>query len=107
MEKQLLHARYFKSDGTRQNHVTYDPQGFGLGVIQSLDILINQSPIPLYRLSCVSLEGAIAKHHKGKLSDAGHQVHCAATSEQWEAAKDYWESTIGISSSQTPKSPTI
>jgi hypothetical protein len=104
----LLHARYWKHDGASPqipNTLKYDPHGFGLGVIQSLDILINQSPIPLYRLSCVSLEGAIAKHHKG--DSFGHQVHCAATSEQWEAAKDYWESTIGISSSQTPKSPTI
>jgi hypothetical protein len=33
----------------------------------------------------------IAYHHKAK-SDIGHQVHVAATSEQWEAAKQYWES---------------
>ena len=91
MSEKLLHARYWKYDGTSPqvpNTLKYDPHGLGIHVIQTLDAMINQFNVHQYQ--GVSLVGAIANHHKG--DSFGHQVHVAATAEQWEAAKKYWES---------------
>ena len=71
----MLHARYWKYDGeTPQvpNTLKYDRHGFGIHVIQTLDAMID--------LNINQYQGV------------SHQVHVAATSEQWEAAKQYRES---------------
>ena len=90
MNKKLLHARYWKYDGESPqvpNTLKYDRHGFGIHVIETLDAMI---VLNIHQYQGVSLAGAIANHHKG--DSFGHQVHVAATSEQWEAAKKYWES---------------
>ena len=83
MNEKLLHARFFQSKGKADNKVSYDPHGFGLEVIQ----IMAEYADTWFPTNC------IAYHHKAK-SDIGHQVHVAATSEQWEAAKQYWESGV-------------
>ena len=89
MTQKLLHARYYDGESPQvPNTLKYDPHGFGLKVMETLDAMINQFNVHQYQ--GVSLAGAIANHHKG--DSFGHQVHVAATSEQWEAAKKYWES---------------
>ena len=91
MNTKLLHARYWRYDGESPqvpSTLKYDPHGFGIHVIQTLDAMINQFNVHQYQ--GVSLAGAIANHHKG--NSFGHQVHVAATAEQWEAAKKYWKS---------------
>lgn len=89
MNTKLLHARYWKADGTGENQTSYDPHGFGLKAMETMDALIG---LGLKQIERVSLNGVLVNHHKAKLADIGHQVHIAATAEQWEAAKKYWES---------------
>lgn len=91
MLEKLLHARYWNYDGESPgvpNSIQHDPHGFGLETIQTLDVMLNDLEMRQYQ--GVSLVGAIANHHKG--DSFGHQVHVAATIEQWEAAKNFWES---------------
>lgn len=88
MNTKLLHARYWKADGTGENQTSYDPHGFGLKTMETMDALINS--LGLKQVEGVSLNGVLVNHHKAKLADIGHQVHIAATAEQWEAAKKYW-----------------
>jgi hypothetical protein len=88
MTQKLLHARYWKADGTGENRTSYDPHGFGLKTLETMDALINS--LGLKQVEGVSLNGVLVNHHKG--DSFGHQVHIAATAEQWEAAKQYWES---------------
>ena len=90
MKTNLLHARYWKADGTGENRTSYDPHRFRLKTMETMDALINS--LGLKQVEGVSLDGVVVNHHKAKLADIGHQVHVAATAEQWEAAKKYWES---------------
>lgn len=90
MTQKLLHARYWRADGTGENRASHDPHGFGLKVIETMDVLIND--LGLKQVEGVSLAGVVVNHHKAKLADIGHQVHIAATTQQWQAVKNYWES---------------
>lgn len=89
MTQKLLHARYWRADGTGENQVSHDPHGFGLETIETLAIMVGEWNIKSYQ--GVSLAGVVVNHHKSRLCDIGHQVHVAATAEQWESARKYWE----------------
>lgn len=89
MTSQNLHARYWKYDGESpkgSNSIQHDPHGFGLKAMETMDALINS--LGLKQVEGVSLAGVVVNHHKG--DSFGHQVHIAATKEQWRAAKKYW-----------------
>lgn len=89
LHARLLHARFWKYTG---NHFSghdcdrYDPHGLGLPLISGMAYFAEQE----YSVNGVSLDGVVVRHHKG---DAfGHQVHVAASQEQWEAVKAYLNS---------------
>jgi len=42
-----------------------------------------------YSISGVSLSGVIVNHHQG--DDFGHQIHVAATAQQWAAMRKFIE----------------
>ena len=86
MNTKLLHARYWKADGTGENRTSYDPHGFGLKTMETMDAMINS--LGLKQVEGVSLNGVVVNHHKANLADIGHQVHVAATAEQWQAVKN-------------------
>lgn len=82
----LLHARFWKYDGNHPNGrdcERYDPHGLGLNLISGMAYIAEQE----YSINGVSLNGAVVKHHKG--DSFGHQVHVAASREQWDAVADY------------------
>ena len=82
----MLHARYWHYDGNHHaghNCERYDPHEFGLGLIASMAYVAERE----YQVCGVSLDGAVVKHHKG--DDFGHQVHVAATEEQWDAVRQF------------------
>lgn len=82
----LLHARFWKYDG---NHLLghdcerYDPHELGLDLISAMAYIGERE----YSVCGVSLEDVVINHHKG--DDFGHQVHVAATTEQWEAMRRF------------------
>lgn len=84
MNSKKLHARFWKYDG---NHIAgrnchrYDPHEFGLDLISEMAYI---SEIK-YKVLGVSLDGVTVHHHQG--DSFGHQVHVAATREQWDAVK--------------------
>ena len=83
----LKHARFWKYDGThRSGHdcERYDPHDFGLKTISTLTYLFDYGEPSV---EGVSLNGVVVKHHKG--DNFGHQVHVAATPEQWAAVTTY------------------
>ena len=85
---QLLHARYWNYDGNHPNGhdcERYDPHELGLSLIAGMAYVAE------YDKECngVSLDGVVVRHHKG--DNFGHQVHVAATQEQWDAVKVYLE----------------
>ena len=85
---QQLHARYWKYDDNHPNGKDcerYDPHGFGLDLISTMVYIAEHQP----ECNGVSLDGVVISHHKG--DSFGHQVHIAATREQWDAVKKYWE----------------
>ena len=81
-----LHARFWKYDG---NHINgrdcerHDPHEFGLPLISAMAYLAEQE----YQVKGVSMDGVVVNHHKG--DSFGHQVHVAATKEQWNAVRQY------------------
>lgn len=89
----LLHARFWKYTGNHhagRDCDRYDPHGFGLPLISGMAYLVGSGEM---RANGVSLDGAIVRHHKG--DDFGHQVHVAATAEQWNAVREYLASIEG------------
>lgn len=85
----LTHARFWKYDG---NHCSgrdcerYDPHGLGLTLISGMAYLSEYE----YLVNGVSLDGVVVRHHKG--DSFGHQIHVAATKEQWDAVRTYLDS---------------
>ena len=80
MKSNLLHARFWKYTGESpegQDHIRYDPHGFGLVLISAMAYHAENKIIPL--------DGVVINHHKG--DQFGHQVHVTATQEQWDAVK--------------------
>ena len=88
----LLHARFWHYDG---NHPSghdcerYDPHGFGLKLISVMAYVGEQE----YSVCGVSLDDVVIRHHKG--DNFGHQVHVAATAEQWKAMRQFVEQNPG------------
>ncbi len=83
----LLHARFWKYDGNHidgRNCERYDPHGFGLDVISAMAYLVDSGEV---WVSGTYLDGVVVNHHKG--DSFGHQVHVAATREQWDAVKKH------------------
>jgi len=82
----LLHARFWHYDGNHSGGhdcERYDPHGLGLDLIAAM-AYISESE---YRVCRVVLDGVVVRHHKG--DDFGHQVHVAATQEQWDAMRQF------------------
>ena len=85
MTKQL-HARFWHYDGNHPNGrdcERYDPHELGLGLISGMAYIAEHQ----YDCNGVSLDDVIVKHHKG--DSFGHQIHIAATQEQWDAVREY------------------
>jgi len=98
----LKHARFWKYDGNHHNGMDckrHDPHGFGLELISAMAYVAeewsNSFGHPdseygqLLKADGGDLSGVVVRHHKG--DSFGHQVHVAATAEQWAAlaaAKD-------------------
>ena len=85
-----LHARFWKYDGKHldcRDCERYDPHQLGLKLISGMAYLIETE----YSVNGVSLDNATVRHHKPGQSIDGHQVHVAATREQWDAAREYLE----------------
>ena len=85
----LIHARYRHYDGILPeglSSIAYDPNNVGIEAIITLDEMIQSD-----KEEClgVSLEGVIAHHHKRCEGNDYHNVHLAATQEQWDAVKRY------------------
>ena len=77
-----LHARFWKYDGHHSGGhdcERYDPHQLGLNLISAMAYLSDSG----------ELNDVTVRHHKG--DGFGHQVHVAATPEQWDAAKKYLE----------------
>ena len=82
-----IHARFWKYDGNHsKGHdcERYDPHGLGLRVISTLAWAVDSGEV---HICGVPLEGATVRHHKG--DDFGHQIHCAATADQWAAVAQW------------------
>lgn len=83
----LIHARFWHDDGNSPNGhdcLRHDPHNFGVELISAMAYAGEHEK----EVMGVSLDGVIVNHHKG--DDFGHQVHVAATKEQWEAVRNYW-----------------
>lgn len=86
MTDPLLHARFWKNhDPSGQDQIRFDPNQFGLKAIKIMALLVEQNPE--YLCNDVPLQGVIIRHQKGNI--LGHQVHVAATKEQWDAVREY------------------
>jgi hypothetical protein len=89
---ELLHGRYRHYDGNLPkglSSVAYDTNNLGIEVMIILDEMIERG-----ENNCLgtSLEGVIVRHHKRAKGNDYHNVFVAATAEQWQAVKKYWES---------------
>ena len=86
-----LHARFWQYDGTHPNgrdHERYDPHQLGLDLISGMAYLsANESSV-----NGLNLDDVIVRHHKG--DGFGHEVHVAASRQQWDAAKKYLEQEV-------------
>jgi hypothetical protein len=88
MKIKKLHARFWHYDGNHHaghDCERYDPYELGLGLISAMTYIAEQK----YQVNNVSLEGVVINHHKG--DSFGHQIHVAATQEQWDAMKKFIE----------------
>lgn len=84
--QEQLHARFWKYDGNHPNGhdcERYDPHELGLELISGMAYVAEQE----YSINGVSLDGVIVSHHKG--DGFGHQIHVAASREQWDAVATY------------------
>ena len=82
------HARFWRYDGNHhggRDCERYDPHGFGLRLIRAMAYHAEHE----YSISGVSLRGVIVNHHQG--DDFGHQIHVAATAQQWAAMRKFIE----------------
>jgi hypothetical protein len=90
MTDKLIHARYWKYTGEHpdgKDAIKYDPHNLGLDLVAGMAALI--ADIADIQNETHLLD-VIVRHHKG--NEYGHQVHVAATREQWDAVKSYLES---------------
>jgi hypothetical protein len=88
----LKHARFWHYDGNHhagRNCERYDPHGYGLDAIAAMAYLGETE----YQVNGTSLDGVVVRHHKG--DDFGHQIHVAATDEQWDAVRNWAEDKDG------------
>ncbi|HEY9640141.1 MAG TPA: hypothetical protein V6C57_06635 [Coleofasciculaceae cyanobacterium] len=86
MSNQKLHARFWKYDGNHHNGrdcARYDPHELGLDLISGMAYVAERE----YQVNSVSLHDVVVRHHAG--DSFGHQVHVAATREQWDAVAQY------------------
>lgn len=86
MKPNLVHTRFYKLNSGHKK-IAYDGNNIGLKTIVAMAAFKDNG---LGDCIGVSLDGVIVNHHKGDIF--GHQVHVAATQEQWQAVKSYWES---------------
>lgn len=78
----LLHSRFWHYDGESPNSIGYDPHKLGLELISTMAYVVeNQINIGS------PLDGVVVRHHRGDQYE--HQVHVAASQQQWDAVKEY------------------
>jgi hypothetical protein len=94
-----LHARFWKYDGNHpsgHNCERYDPHGFGLDLISTMAYVADNWNMSysssdseigqILKQQGGNLDGVVVNHRKG--DGFGHQVHVAATAEQWKAMQN-------------------
>jgi hypothetical protein len=82
----LKHARYWKYDGNHhagRDCERYDPHELGLELLGAMAYISERE----YQVCGVALDDVVVRHHKG--NDFGHQIHVAATDEQWGAMRQF------------------
>ena len=72
-----IHARFWKSQSPLSvDCVVQDPNNLGIKLISAMAEIASAKPCDV-----------IVHHRKG--DSRGHQVHVAATQEQWDAVREY------------------
>ena len=82
----LKHARFWHYDGNHHagtNCERYDPHEFGLELLGAMAYISERE----CQVCGVALDDVVVRHHKG--DDFGHQIHVAATDEQWGAMRQF------------------